>query len=78
MDSSFSAYVIAGISCLIPIVMWGYLASTLQERPEGFATRKFGTGLLVGAVSVLPILTFDLLRTKFQDGAGIFGFFASG
>lgn len=48
------------IITFIPILLWGYIFSYLDNSPLGI--HRFGLGILAGALSVIPVLFMsDLL-----------------
>lgn len=49
----FSLILIAIITFL-PILLWGYIFSYLDNSPLG--ARRFGLGIIAGAISVVPVL----------------------
>lgn len=45
----------------LPILLWGYIFSYLDNSPLG--ARRFGMGILAGAISVVPVLFMGDIMT---------------
>lgn len=49
------------IITFFPILLWGYIFSYLDNSPLG--ARRFGLGILAGAISVVPVLFMKDIMT---------------
>lgn len=57
----FLSLIPIAIITFLPILMWGYIFSYLDNSPLG--AHRFGMGILAGAISVVPVLFLGDIMT---------------
>lgn len=65
------------IIAFLPILIWGYVFSYLDNSPLG--ARRFGLGIIAGAISVVPVLFMsDIMKLGGLASLNIFPFLVQG